>query len=455
MSKVARTRSDVDIRSGAKSSASILDRIPADCPVEILEDLNGWFKVKPARMVHGVSGYLPEAALTFPPVEKAPVFPELSTAEGTKLGTSVHPTVKLTTFLQWLIAGGKPEWILERVWSELSKAQQTELIEKIRTATSGNQPLWDSWIGGNKTNARLDEVVMLEWIVMMEGGREVYAIRDHYVYIDPLKNISYFGCALKGQVMRWTGSVRVSDKDGKRRSYYEVDFYRMSRYLHGWFRADIVADYLYPSSELDPTIEANALTVFDLKKPILRHPQDQAIADSKLKGYNAAQYVDIFPASGKHIVHYSLCGEFCVATLSGKDILPTLKKWLESKYWRAASILNNPHEGTSAADLQTLLTANGLKGELYSSIPTTPQIIKDRLASGQYAIVGCGINSGGKVKADGRIRHWVVLEDIIPSGNSGWVRVYNPFQNREEVYNYTTFIASSGVGAGLWIIPAA
>ena len=117
--------------------------------------------------------------------------------------------------------------------------------------------------------------------------------------------------------------------------------------------------------------------------------------------------------------------------------------------------MNNPHEGTSAADLQTLLTANGLKGELYSSIPTTPQIIKDRLASGQYAIVGCGINSGGKVKADGRIRHWVVLEDIIPSGNSGWVRVYNPFQNREEVYNYTTFIASSGVGAGLWIIPAA
>ena len=454
MSQVARTRADVDIRSGPKSSASILDRIPTDCSVEIIEELNGWFNVKPARMLHGISGYLPEAALTFPPAENPPVFPPLVTAEGIKVGTSLPSTVKLATFLHWLSVGGKPDWISEKIWLDFSSAQQAELIEKLRIASEGDQLIWNQWVADLKANGRIDEAVMGEWIVMNSGGREVYAIRDHYIYIDPMKNLSSFGCALKGQVMRWTGSVRCSDKDGKRRSYYEVDFYRMSRYLHGWFRGDIVADYVYPTPELDPSIESNALTVFDLSKQILRHPQDQAIDDAKKKGYNAAQYVDVFAATNKHIVHFSLCGEFCVAALSGKDILPTLKTWLDSKYWRAPSILSNPHEGTSAGDLQTLLAANKLKGEIYSSIPTTPQVIKDRLASGQFAIVGCGINSGGRVKADGKIRHWVVLQDIIPVGNSGWVRVYNPFMNRDEVYNYTMFIASSGVGAGLWVTPA-
>lgn len=255
--------------------------------------------------------------------------------------------------------------------------------------------------------------------------------------------------------MRWTGIVRSSVKNGKRISFYEVDFYRMSRYMHGWFRADIVAEYVFPTADNDPTIDGNAQKVFDLSIQIVRKPQDLAIAEAKAKGYSASQYIDVYEATNKHLVHFSLCGEFCVAALSGKNVLPLLKAWLESKFYRAPSILKDPHEGTSAADLQALLTVVGLKGELYTSIPTTPQLIKERLDSGQFAISGCGINSGGKLKADGKIRHWVVLEDIIPSGNSGWVRVYNSFYNQDEVYNYTLFMESAGVGAGLWVRPIA
>lgn len=455
MSPVARTRADVDIRSGPKSGASILDRLPSDCPVEILEELNGWFKVKPVRLVHGVSGYLPEAALTFPVAARPPVFPALLTADGLKTGSSVSPSLKVTAFLQWLAVGGKPDWILEKTWSELNNAQQAELFEKIRAASTGNQPHWDDWVADLKTNLRLEDAVMNEWIVMREGGRDVFAIRDHYVYMHPVQDTNYFGTVVKGQIMCWTGIVRCSGTDGKRRNFYEIDFYRMSRYMHGWFRADIAADYVFPQPNVDPAIESNAQTVFDLSKNILRHPQDQAMADAKKKGYSAAQYIDVFGGTNRHLVHFSLCGEICVAALSGRDILPLLKAWLESKYSQAPSILNDPHEGTSVADLKSLLAVTGLKGEIYTSTPTTPQIIKEKLASGKFAIVGCGINSGGKIKENGKIRHWVVLEDVIPSGNSGWVRVYNPFQNREEVYNYNLFMTSAGVGAGLWIISGA
>ncbi|MEI7844933.1 MAG: hypothetical protein WCK35_03920 [Chloroflexota bacterium] len=453
MSPIARTRADVDLHTKPKSGSNIMDRLPGDCQVEILEDLNGWFKVKPVRMIHGITGYLPEAALLFLPEVKLPIFPILLTDAGLKTIQTVPASLKVNVFVKWLAEGGKPEWMLENVWQGLSNAQQAELCKKIWSVSAGLQPRWDEWLANLKENGRLEDARIIEWIVMSEGGREMYAIRDHYIYLHPLKDSSYFGCALTGQTMRWTGAVRSGQKDGKLRDFYEVDFYRMSRYLHGWFRADIVGEYIYPTPELDPTIENNSLTVFDLSQPMIRYPQDSAIEEARKKGYSAAQYIDVFGATNKHLIHFSLCGEFCVAALSGKDVVPLLKAWADSKYFRFNAILNNPHEGTSAYDLQRLLDVAGFKGETYNSIPTTPQLIKERLESGQLVIAGCGINSGGKLKADGKIRHWVVLEDIIPAGNSGWVRVYNPFLNREEVYTYSLFLQSVGVGAGLWVTP--
>ena len=448
-SPIARTRSDVDLRIGPKSGASIMDRLPADCPVDIQEHLDGWYKVTPGRMVHGITGYLPDAALTFPPEPRTPLFPLLLTDAGLKTIQTVPAGLKVADFLAWLKKGGKPDWLHENFWQGLSNAQQTELFTKIWNASGGTKPRWEEWMAHLKENGRLDEALMNEWIVMSEGGRELYAIRDHYVYLNPLQSSSYYGCALKGQIMRWTGAVRSGEKDGKRRDFYEVDFYRMSRYLHGWFRADILGEYLYPSPSLDPSLESNALTVFDLSQPMIRLPQDVVIDEARKRNFSAAQYIDIFGAIPSHLIHYSLCGEFCVAALSGMDVVPMLKVWMDGTYDRVKSILHNPHEGTSAYDLKTLLEVVGFKGETYTSIPTTPQSIKDRLESGQYVIAGCGINSSGKLKADGKIRHWVVLEDVIPCGNSGWVRVYNPFMNREEVYTYNLFLQSVGVGAGL------
>lgn len=453
MSEMARTRAEVDIRSGPKAGAGILDRLPTDCSVEILADLNRWYKVKPGRILNSVSGFLPQMALTFPVAKHLPVFPDLPFIANILNKTSVPASVKLVDFLGWLTTGGKPSWITQDDWSKLNTTQQADLLEKIRLASQKVRPRWDDWIAGLKTNNRIGDAVLKEWIVIMEGGRELYALRDHYVYMNPVQDANYYGYVARGQIMRWTGHVRSNTKDGKRKDFYEVDFFRLSRYMHGWFRADVTADYVYPTANTDPSLESNALTVFDLSKSILRMPQDQAMADSKKKGYYAAQYIDVFGATNKHLVHFSLCGEFCVAAIGGVDVLPLLKKWLESKYLRAPAILADPHEGTSAGDLQTLLKVIGLNSEIASSTPNTPQAIKERLNAGQFMIASCGINSTGRIKANGKIRHWVVIEDVIASGTSGWVRVYNPFQNRDEVYNFSMFLTSGGAGVGLWVLP--
>jgi hypothetical protein len=71
-----------------------------------------------------------------------------------------------------------------------------------------------------------------------------------------------------------------------------------------------------------------------------------------------------------------------------------------------------------------------------SGSPITPGYLRRMLDSGRMAIVGTGITYNGILRARSNIRHWIVLEDLLRVGNSGWVRVYNPFTNREEVYPF-------------------
>ncbi len=445
MPMIARTRADVDVRSGPTIDASISDRFPGDCAVEMLEEKQQWYKVKPLRMMHTVSGYLPKPALAFPTANKAPVFPIISGV------LTVPPSLKLREFQKWLTVGGKPTWIPVNFWSGVSLSQQANLFVKMLATIQADKLRWEKWLAELAASQRLEEAVMDEWIVIISGGRDLYAIRDHYIYKQPLQNELYLGCVLKGQVMRWTGIIRSGGQGANRKTFYDVEFYRMSRSMRGWFRADIAAPYLFPDAGIDPQVDANAETVFDLASPILRLPQDPEIADARSKGYTGAQYIDIFAATRKRLVHFSLCGEFCIATLGGMDVLPLLQRWMESKYPRAAAILDNPHEGTSMIDLRALLKCVDRHGEAYSSIPTSPQLIKNRLSSGQFVVSGCGINSVGKIKADGKIRHWVVIEDVRPVGSDGWVRVYNPFNNQDEVYSYNLFMQSAGAGGGMWV----
>ena len=451
MSPFARTRADVDVRASANAGSNILERFPTDCLVEVLEEQGDWYKIKPVRLKRTVSGYVHRQGLLFQSLAQPVVFPLIASPGGVFWGDSVPGSLPVVDFQRWQVAGGKPDWIAQEIWDDLTVSEQLALSDEMLASIYANQSEWDAWVQEIADSSHLAQAIMKEWIIQVQGGREMFAIRDHYIYEKPASSGKYFGCALKGQVMRWTGKVQSSIEGELTRMFYEVMFYRMSREMCGWFRADLLGEYIFPNDENDPQIDSNAQNVFDLSFPILRHPQDMQIADAKKAGYAGAQYIDVFEATGKHLRHFCLCGEFCVATLANQDIIPALSAWIKSNYWRVFAILNNAHEGTSIGDLQSLLRVVGLQGELYSSMPTTPQKIKERLAQGQFAISGCGINSAGKVKADGKIRHWVIVEDIIPVGNSGWVRIYNPFNNQEEIYTYHLFMTSAGTGTGLWV----
>jgi hypothetical protein len=89
-----------------------------------------------------------------------------------------------------------------------------------------------------------------------------------------------------------------------------------------------------------------------------------------------------------------------------------------------------------------------------SVIPLTPGYLRKVIDSGRMALVGTGITHDGQLKWDSHIRHWVVIEDIIMVSNSGWVRVYNPYPDKEEVYPYNVvFDATTGTVIGLLVAP--
>ena len=451
MAVQARLRADVDLRkTGAANSASV-DRFPTNCLVEILEDQGDWLHIKAVRIKKTLSGFVPRLSLIFPPEQKEPVFPMISLDGGARSLPSVPDSLPLQDFLAWQAAGGRPGWISEADWGQLDEPTQLALLQAMLSSITNAPEHWNDWLSSINTANRQAQATMDEWVVFSCGGQEVYAIRDHYIYKKPVQNDQYWGSALKGQVMRWTGRISTAMQSGKVRNFYEVEFYRMRLRMLGWFRADVTAEYIYPTELNDPAIEANSQNVFNLAQPTLRHPQDPEIAAAKAAGYTGAQYIDIRKVVGKAKRHYSLCGEFCVAALAGQDIIPLLTQWLASTYYRVPSILNNPQMGTGVGDLQSILKLYNLQSETYNSAAVPPPVIKQRLLEGEFAISGCGINSAGKVKANGAIRHWVVVEDVLPVSNSGWVRVYNPFQNREEVYEFNMFLASAGTGMGLWI----
>jgi hypothetical protein len=451
MANFARLRADINIIEAASANADIVERFPANSLVEILEDHGDWLKIKAVRIKKTPTGFIPKQGLIYLPTPRPQIFPTILLDEGTRSISTVAPNVLLQDFLAWMNTDALPAWLSEADWVQLSDNERELTVHAIKDSVNNQE--WQSWLESVNANNRQNEAVMEEWMVLQSGGREVFTVRDHYIYKQPGQNQSYWGSALKGQMMRWTGEIRKARINGIERNLYRVDFYRINRAMSGWFRGDLTAEYFYPTEDNDPEIEANRANIFNLEQPILRHPQDPEFAAARAAGYTGAQYIDIRNALDKALRHYCLCGEICTAALVGEDVIPLLRRWRASGYWRVDTILNDPKQGTGVHDLKSILRMYDRLFTDYNSAPVPAQFVKNRLLSGEFAISGCGINRSGVVKKDGNIRHWVVVEDVYPVSNSGWVRIYNPFQNQEEVYEYNMFLESAGTGAGLWVRP--
>ncbi|NTX07951.1 hypothetical protein [Myxococcus sp. CA040A] len=190
-----------------------------------------------------------------------------------------------------------------------------------------------------------------------------------------------------------------------------------------------------------------------------------------------AQYLNIgaiLNGEGKDYTHGNLCGELSALSVMGMELVDGLTRFanLGSDY---RGILSNGEMLTNSTHLETFLASQGwrivgqqagsendptmtdLDGS-FSATNTynnnhaqnpTPEAVQRILDDGGALMVLVNIDGAdnGMLESvrtsDQDITHWVSVVDITENAQGQtYVRVYNPYQNREEVYSWADFKAA-------------
>ncbi len=458
------TRSSVNLRAGPNLKSSVIEALDPQEDIQVLEDLQSLIPapVNPPDMVlvqtsrrhPPAKGYILRSAVV-EAAQTKPVFPSIDLGNDVAI-PSVPPSLPLSTFQTWLDSGAESPWLPAGYLDGINKGEHPSVGELIRQTITDHRDQWDAWVAEVRSQHRESSCTLDEWLVILGGGREMWSFRTERIFAEASQHSAAPAWVSRNDVLHWTGHVSWNDQEPKYKLWFGVEFTKLDRQFTGWYKASIMHDYVVPTPDTDVTIPGNKDKVFDLSRPLLRMPADPEFAAARKAGRIAAQYIDIRGALGYGLVQHNLCGELCVAALIGSDIIPFLKAWISAS--KIAKELLAQDRGTSTLDIQEMLRVAGKKYEFWraepSIAPLTPDFLAKSLGGGRMALAATGVTGGGLIRSKSGIRHWIVVEDILPVANSAWVRLYNPFQDREEVYPLeTVFNPTVSSAIGWWVEP--
>jgi hypothetical protein len=447
MPVIGRSRSSNNLYITPEIGSKIIDALNPNDPVEILEEVGDMFKVASWRLLPQLVGYMPKASVAqrIPTIK---IFSPIRLDDDTLLD-SVPPDLLAVEFESWLQARGEPTWLFE-------DGNAPFLVgDRIRSEFELFHEAWSEWFAGVQKDNRTRTANMYEWYTAINGGREMWSFRAERIFQKPSDTSTSLGWVSPKDILHWTGRVAYAEKEWKYKNWYEVELIKFGRAIKGWYKASLLEEFVIPEKFVEMNDITGISSLFDMSRPLVRIPADPEIAESIKARRNAPQYINIQDVIGKSKVNFNLCGQFIVAALCGVDVIPLLKKWYGTGLARAKTVLENDR-GTVIYDLQNILSLYNIKSEIFqpepSVAPITPGYLEKMLRSGKKAIIGIGLNSKGEASINGTIRHWLLIEDIVRMGNTGWVRVYNSFFNQEEVYPYRSlFDAGISTSLGLWV----
>ncbi len=448
------TRSSVNLRTAPSLKSSVIEALDPQEDIQVLDDSKDMALVETARRHPPARGYILRSAVVEPSVIP-PVFPAVDLGSNVSV-PSVPPSLPLSAFETWLDSGQESPWLPADYLDGINKGLHPSVGEVIRQTISEHRDQWDAWVAEVRSQHREASCTLDEWLVILGGGREMYSFRTERLFADPSQHSAAPAWISRNDVLHWTGHVRWNDSEPKYKLWYGVEFTKLDRQFSGWYKADLMHQYIIPTPATDLAISANKDKVFDLNHPLLRIPADPEFEAARKARRTAAQYIDIRAALGYGLVQHNLCGEMCVAALVGSDLIPLLKTWMANS--KSAKQILAQDRGTTTLDIQEMLRIAG-KGYEYwraepSIAPLTPDYLRKGLAGGRMALAATGVTGAGLIRAKSGIRHWIVVEDVLPVGNSAWVRLYNSFQDREEVYSLdTVFDPTVRSAIGWWVAP--
>ena len=584
-----RARASTYVRANPEPKSRVIEILRPNEPVEVQGEVGELFEVESKRLLPPVGGYVPKTSIArrMPTVE---IFPKIKMNDGTILDP-VPPDLLAVEFEAWLHTQGEPTWLFEDGNAPFL------LGDKMRKAFEGYRDSWKEWFAQIIDNNLMQTATLGDWYTVISGGKEVWSFRPERIFQEPTERSAALGWASPPDILHWTGRVRYSEKERKYKLWHEVELTKLDRTIKGWYKADLLEEFVIPEVFVESNDRAGIASLFDMSQSKLRLPADPEIEEARIAKRNAYQYIDIqkvfevmgwaslkymtrIPPSpigkyrvtatalrlrsgpgtnnsiigmlyknnivtgdetvgdwvqvttdgnktgwshkgylelteelpppanaqekyrvdatslnlrqgpgtnymeigylkkdelveglaispdgewvqvqmrtgtGRSKINYNLCGQFCVAALCGADVIPVVRRWYQSSK-RGKAVIDGDR-GTIIYDLQEMLEMYNIKSETFqpepSIAPATPGYLEKMLRSGKKAIIGVGITRKGEAAYNASIRHWLVIEDIVRMGNSGWVRVYNSYFNQEEVYPYQR-IFNTGVatGIGLWV----
>ncbi len=162
---------------------------------------------------------------------------------------------------------------------------------------------------------------------------------------------------------------------------------------------------------------------------------------------------------------YNACGHICVSYCAGWDA--DLEDFLELLRSKKLSFITRVFpewrgRGTSDADLDIMLSlfdyqlpSVRIAAALYDRIAKRTMLTPGRMATllkDNRVIYSVKINAQtGRLARQG-VLHWVVLEEVAPDEFWGFVKLYNPFNNKFERYEWQQLVESGGTPYGV-VVP--
>jgi hypothetical protein len=424
----------------------VIEVLRPNDPVEVQGEAEEMFEIESKRLLPPVGGYVPKSALAMR-IPKVEIFSKIEQNDGT-LFDPAPPDLPAVEFEAWLKTQDEPTWLFEDGNLSLLAG------DRMRKEFEGYRSAWREWFAEVVKNNRTQTATLDEWYIVLSGGREMWSFRPERIFKEPTERSAGLGWASPGDILRWTGRVRYSEREWKYKLWYEVELTKLGRVIKGWYKAALLEEFVIPEVYVEASDRSGIAGLFDMTRPKVYLPADPEIGEAILAQRNAPQYINVQNATGRNKVNYNLCGQFCAAALCGVDVIPLVQKWYQSSK-RGRAVIDGDR-GTLIFDLQEMLGLFDVKSETFrpepSVAPATPGYLEKHLRSGKKAIVGVGLTKNGEAAYNASIRHWLVITDIVRMGNNGWVRVYNSYFNQEEVYPYQRiFNTGIATGIGLWV----
>ena len=233
-------------------------------------------------------------------------------------------------------------------------------------------------------------------------------------------------------------SESVVDMAGSPARFFEVIYVQSTlETARGW----VYAGYL------EPYVETFKAGLVGVQNPT-PNPND------------AAQYLI---THGK--VQYNLCGFFCVCYCAEWDVF--VEVFIDYLQTKTKSLIERVFpswngRGTSDYDLEVMLGALGypVPLERIGAALFDKTISRTMLTAGRMAhilernrvIYSVRINKRNGRLAKSGVLHWVTLEEVRVDEFGGIVKLYNPFNNKMEIYAWEQLVESGGVPYGV-IVP--